>query len=95
MKKAKLDAMNDAVPEAAAPEVPDVPDVPEVPDADELKDQAEAKAGEVVEEVKEKAEDAAGDMAGNLKWKLMIAAIKNKLSCCYGGTETSNAGILG
>ncbi len=88
MKKAKLDALKDAAPEVEAPEVPEVPDVP---DADELKEQAEAKAGEVVEEVKEKAEGAAGDM----KWKLMIAAIKSKLSCCYGGTETSNAGILG
>lgn len=92
-KKPQLEAdlkMN--IPEV--PDVPDVPDIPDVPDVDEMKDKAQDQVEDVVDDIKEKAEDAAGDLGGNMKWKLMIIAIQNKLNCCTGGSESSKAGFL-
>jgi len=70
--------------------VPDAPEVPEVPDVDELKDAAEDKAEEMVEEAKE-----AGDSAAfNMKWKLFMTGLKNKLSCCWGGAEEPKSSLI-
>jgi len=79
-KKGKKDAIT-------APTVPSVPDVPEVQDVPEVPDIPDVPDAD---ELKEMADDAAGDM----KWKLMMIAIKSKLSCCYGGTEDAKDGFL-
>lgn len=78
-------------------DMPEVPEVPEVPDTDDLKDKTEdmkedmeGKAGEIVDDVKEAADDAAGGM----KFKLFMMALKNKFSCCFGGDEESKPSFM-
>ena len=39
--------------------------------------------------------DATDDLRGNMKFTVMIAGIKQKLSCCFGGKEEKKSGILG
>lgn len=57
---------------------------PEVPtDVDKVTEKS-------IEEVKEVADDAASGM----KWKLFMATLKNKLSCCWGGAEESKATFM-
>jgi len=71
------------------PDAPEVPDV-EVPDVDELKDAAEDRAEEMVEEAKE----AGGTAAFNMKWKLFMVGLKNKLSSCWGGAEEPKSSLI-
>jgi hypothetical protein len=79
-KKAEEEASkaSETVSETIAETAPEVPT-----DVDEVAEKS-------IEEVKEVADDAAGDM----KWKLFMAALKNKLSCCWGGAEESKATFM-
>ncbi len=52
--------------------LPDITD--EIPDPNEI-----------LEDAKDAIDDSVGDV--KLKWTFMVAAVKDKMSCCFGGEE--------
>lgn len=62
--------------------------------AAEIAPEVPTSVDEVTEKAIEEAKEVTDDAAGNLKWTLFLAALKNKVSCCWGGAEESKASFL-